>query len=594
MPPQRRLAAILAADVVGYSRLMGQDEAGTLTRLKAHWSGQLHPALKRHGGRVVKLMGDGALAEFSSAVSALHAAIEFQQSVEDAGSTVPTQERIAFRVGLHLGDVIVDEDDLYGEGVNIAARLEGQATSGGIVVSASLRHEALGKVDAAFEDLGILPLKNIERAVQGYAVTWDPPKWSARSTPTPPSALESRPGSTPPDDRSPPTIAVMPLSALDADPRLGFLADALTEDLITLLARMPGFLVISRHSTSHLRNTPGGASEVAEKLGVRYVVEGSLRPTAGGVRISARLSDASTGAILWSEQLGSQAEGGIDVQDEIARSVISHIEPALTRAEIAVIRRLRPDNVDAWGHYRQALGATALEGWTHSTLGRARSHLRQAIEIDPGFSLARSYLGLITALGLNSGVLPDDVTLRDEALKAAEEAAEMDPEHSEVLGYSGCTMADLGQVTRGLELLQLAIELNPCNAQAQVAQGASLAIGRDADLEAAIAQIRHGMRLSPIDRRLGFWGWALALNLMRQGKVQEALTEAKAAGRRDPKLFLSRVVEALALVQLNDHEGAKAALATARRLYPDLSPSIIGRSCGRRAQAALAPMFDQG
>ena len=307
----RRLAAILAADVVGYSRLMGRDEQGTLARLKAHRTERLDSALIRHGGRLVKLTGDGALVEFPSAVDALSAAIEFQQAMAEANKDQPMDAAIVFRVGLHVGDLIVDGDDLYGDGVNVAARLEGEAAPGGIVVSGALHEAAAGRLQASFVDLGRLSLKNIDRQVQAYRVEWNKsPQQPQVTTAKSDTAAAAVPLPLP--DK--PSIAVLPFQNMSGDPEQEYFVDGLVEDIITALSRFKSLFVIARNSSFTYKGRPD-IKQVGRDLGVRYVLEGSVRKAAGRVRLTGQLIDATTGAHLWADRFDGALEDIFELQD---------------------------------------------------------------------------------------------------------------------------------------------------------------------------------------------------------------------------------------------------------------------------------------
>jgi TolB-like protein/class 3 adenylate cyclase len=286
---QRKLAAILAADVVGYSRLMGRDESGTLARLREHRTECLEPALARYGGRLVKLTGDGALVEFASAVDALSAAVEFQQAVADTNRKCLDIEQIVFRVGLHLGDLIVDGDDLYGDGVNIAARLEAEAPPGGIIVSRAVREAVQGRLKVDLHALGELTLKNIDRPIRAFQVAWEETEWPREATATAKpiiAAASLRPAPALPDK---PSIAVLPFQNMSGDPEQEYFADGLTEDLITTLSRIRWFFVIARNSCFAYKGRSLDIRDVARELGVAYVLEGSVRKAGTRVRITAQL-----------------------------------------------------------------------------------------------------------------------------------------------------------------------------------------------------------------------------------------------------------------------------------------------------------------
>jgi adenylate cyclase len=580
---RRKLAAIAAFDVVGFSRLMERDESGTLARLASHRHERLEPSIVRHGGRLVKLIGDGALVEFSSAVEALNAAIEFQQSMAqinlDEGS-----EQIIFRIGIHVGDVIIDGDDLYGDGVNIAARLEGEAPPAGIVVSGNTRDAVLNRVHADFHDLGLIALKNIERRVQAFQVIFgNEERGTASAGPTPQAAT------TGVSDIS--SIAVRPFQNLSDKRELDFFIDGMVEDVIALLARVPGFFVISKASSFAFRNPDTPTSTIGRQLGVRYVLGGSVRAQDDQMRVSTELADSTSGRVLWSRHFDALRTDVIRLQDEITRNIIVELQPALTQAEIAVIRRQRPENIGAWGCYHQAQGILASRGWSTRSLGEAQGFLRRALQIEPNFALARAQLALYLALAQTTALLEHSEPLREEAIASAELAIADDNGSSEVLGFAGCAISDLGDRSRGAEILQQAVELDPSNAQAHVALGATL--GLLGELDEGVARMRHGIRLSPRDRRLGFWGWALGLFLMRARRPLEAYEEVKLASRRDPRLFLLPVLESFVHSTLGRSDLAKASLAAARRLRPELTLAQIEISHGRRAARILADFWDE-
>jgi adenylate cyclase len=580
---RRKLAAIAAFDVVGFSRLMERDESGTLARLASHRHERLEPSIVRHGGRLVKLIGDGALVEFSSAVEALNAAIEFQQSMAqinlDEGS-----EQIVFRIGIHVGDVIIDGDDLYGDGVNIAARLEGEAPPAGIVVSGNTREAVLNRVQADFHDLGLIALKNIERRVQAFQVIFGNEERGAASAGPMPEAA-----TTGVSDIS--SIAVRPFQNLSDKRELDFFIDGLVEDVVALLARVPGFFVISKASSFAFRNPDTPTSTIGRQLGVRYVLGGSVRAQDDQIRVSTELADSTSGRVLWSRHFDALRTDVIKLQDEITRNIIVELQPALTQAEIAVIRRQRPENIGAWGCYHQAQGILASRGWSTLSVEEAQGFLRRALQIEPNFALARAQLALYLALAQTTALLEHSEPLREEAIASAELAIADDNGSSEVLGFAGCAISDLGDRSRGAEILQQAVELDPSNAQAHVALGAAL--GLLGNLEEGVARMRHGIRLSPRDRKLGFWGWALGLFLMRAGRPLEAYEEVRLASRRDPRLFLLPVLESTVHSALGRSDLAKTSLTAARRLRPELTLSQIEISHGRRAARILADFWDE-
>src|SRR5262245_46038261 len=347
---QRKLAAIVAADVVGYSRLMGRDESWTLARLRKNRSEHLDPVLVKYGGRLVKLSGDGALVEFGSAVDALSAAIEFQQAMAEVNGNQPADNALVFRMGLHLGDLIVDGDDLYGDGVNVAARLEGEAPAGGILISGNARDAIAGRLKATFEDVGALSLKNIERPVQAFGVKWQPSDWQQAVT----AELAVAPAAAPqaplplPDK---PSIAVLPFQNMSGDPEQEYFADGMAEDILTGLSRHRWLFVIARNSSFTYKGRAIDVRQVGRELGVRYVLEGSVRRAGGRVRFTAQLIDAGTGNHVWADRYEGPVEDLFALQDRITEAVVGVLEPAIQQAEIERIRRKRPESLDAYDHY---------------------------------------------------------------------------------------------------------------------------------------------------------------------------------------------------------------------------------------------------
>jgi len=397
-----------------------------------------------------------------------------------------------------------------------------------------------------------------------------------------PPAVTAQPSLTP----GQPTIAVLPFSMRSEDQRIQLLADGLAEDVIALLARVPGFLLISHASSFVFRKQPATLPEIARQLGVRYVVEGSVRQLDATLRVSTQLTEAASGRVLWSGQFESAPDATGDLQDAIARGIISQLEPELTRAEIAHIRRQRPENLDAWAHYRQAIGAIALKGWGEASLDEAREQLRKSVALDPAFGLGHAHYALLTALARTLGLLPDAEQAEREVLEAAERAIALDEGSAEVLGYTGCALCDIGRHERGSAILLQALDIDPSNAQAHVALGA--AQGMQGQLEEGIARMRLGMKISPRDRRLGFWGWALGVFLLRAGHNEEALAEARTSVRRDPTFYLAHVLEAATLDRLGREDEARQALAAARKLRAPLSLQEITLTYGKRISERLA------
>jgi len=389
MSQTRRLAAILAADVAGYSRLMGADEEGTLERLKALRRELLDPKIAEHRGRIVKTTGDGMLVEFASVVDAVRCAVEMQQAMPERDTGVAPDGRIELRVGINLGDVIVEGDDLYGDGVNIAARIESLADAGGVFVSNTVHDHVRDRLPFAFEDLGEQQVKNITRPVRVYRVRPEGPH------PNPPphagegSALGARVGAEPLPLPDKPSIAVLPFANMSGDPEQEYFVDGMVEEIITALSRIRWLFVIARNSTFTYKGRAVDVKEIGRELGVRYVLEGSVRKAGHRVRITGQLTDAVAGTHLWADRFDGSLEDVFELQDRIAVSVAGVIEPALQAAEMRRSAARPTTDLTAYDLYLRALAA-----FFPTTKGRvleALGLLEQAIAIDPHYGPALAW-----------------------------------------------------------------------------------------------------------------------------------------------------------------------------------------------------------
>ena len=376
---QRRLAAVFVADVVAYSRLMAADEAGTLAALKAHRKELIDPTTAEHGGRIVKLMGDGALVEFASVVDAVECAVAVQRGMAERNHGIPEDRRIVFRIGINLGDIILDGDDIYGDGVNLAARLEGLAEPGGICISNSAREQVLGKVPLSFADLGEQRVKNIERPVRVYCVVMDG---------TPAAATAASP--EPPDKTS---IAVLPFTNMSGDPEQEYFADGISEDIITALSKISQLFVIARNSSFTFKGKSVRIQEVSSDLGVRYVLEGSVRKAGNRVRITSQLIDGETGGHLWAERFDRDLTDIFAMQDEVTREIVTALALKLTEGDRQRLTREHTDNMEAYDCFLR--GREQLWRLTAETNAQARTLLERAVELDPNFASAFAYLAAV-------------------------------------------------------------------------------------------------------------------------------------------------------------------------------------------------------
>ncbi len=381
MPAVRRLAAILAADVAGYSRLMGADEDGTLRRLKDVRFESIDPTIASYHGRLVKTTGDGLLVEFSSVVDALRCAIELQREVRNRNTDVPPDRRIECRIGIHQGDIVVEDGDIFGDGVNVAARLEGLAEPGGICVSGRVQEDAAGKLDLAFEDIGEQKLKNIVRPVRVYRVRRSEIADGITGTIQPSLALPDKP-----------SVTVLPFANMSADPEQEFFGDGIAEDVITALSRYPSLFVIARNSSFTYKGRAVDVKEIGRELGVRYVLEGSLRKFGNRIRVTAQLVEAETGKHVWAERYDRDLTDICALQDEITEAVTIAIAPAIADAEQRRAMRMPPGNLDAWAVYQRGLWHTSKHTAKDNIL--AQELLQHAIDLDPTFGKAYAALAL--------------------------------------------------------------------------------------------------------------------------------------------------------------------------------------------------------
>ena len=410
-----------------------------------------------------------------------------------------------------------------------------------------------------------------------------------RFTATTQLLIHSKEAPKPPLANERASLVVLPFLNLSDERIYAYMADGLTEDLTTQLARVPGFFVISRTSAFAYKGQNPDVRRVGEELGVRYVVEGSVRPLGNRVRLTLQLIEAETGNHLWADHCDGQADEDFDIQDQLLRALIGQLEPEVTRAEVTRINRRPATQWDAWDCYRQADGLLGLKGWHEYTFSEGVRLLRQAIELDPEFALAHARLSLLMALGHRVGMIREnrDAVIQ-KVLDTGERALEIDRTRSEILSYVGCALGDLPDaeyVRRGLELSRQAVDINPSNAQAWAALGAGLMISRE--MEQGVEHIQHGIRLSPRDHRLAVWRSPLALGLLFLGRGEEAVNEGRLACRFDNRFYPARVTLATIFAFLQQHDQAAPLIAEAHKLRPSLSVEEIQFMLGRRMTQAL-------
>ncbi|HEY6983670.1 adenylate/guanylate cyclase domain-containing protein [Reyranella sp.] len=569
---QRKLAAVLAADVVGYSRLMGRDESGTLVRLREHRKKRLEPTLARYGGRLIKLMGDGALVEFASACDALSAAIEFQQAVNEMDPERPEADRIIFRIGLHLGDMIIEGDDLYGDGVNIAARLETQAPAGGILVSRTVHEAVTGRLKATFADLGCLSLKNIERPIQAFSVKWEPADWQCPSSLAPERSYEKRKPSSAEQFALPdkPSIAVLPFQNLSVDPDQEYFADGMVEDIITALSHFKSLLVIARNSSFAYKGRSPDIRQVGRELGVRYVLEGSVRKFASKVRITSQLIDCENGAHIWADRLDGALEDIFELQDQVTTKVVGAITPKLNQAEIQRVKRKSVQRFDAYDCFLRGLAHSYVV--TRETHEEAARLLYRAIQIDPDFSTPYGLATALYTIRKAQGWVVDSSSDESEVRRLAFHVAAIGSDDALALSWTGFSLVYVcREFDTGADLIDQALSINQNLAQGWANRAVVSTILGEHDI--AIEQVSHVFRLSPIDPEIYRSEVILAFAHLCLGRYAEASKWAtKALARQSNFLPAMRVATAAHALTGNMAE-ARRILGQMCRLDPSLTQS---------------------
>jgi TolB-like protein/class 3 adenylate cyclase/Flp pilus assembly protein TadD len=560
---ERKLAAILAADVAGYSRLMGADEEGTHERLKAHFRQLIDPKIKEHRGRIVKNTGDGMLAEFSSVVDAVRCAAEIQHGMIDRNAEVPEDKRITFRIGVNLGDVIVEPEDIFGDGVNIAARLEALAEPGGICISRTVRDHIGERLPYLFEDMGEQSVKNIARPVRAYVMSA--------------AAVALLPPDPSPEEASKPAIAsnaprlsivVLPFANLSNDPEQEYFADGITDDLITDLSRISGSFVIARNTAFTYKGKPVDLRHVSRELGVRYILEGSIRRTGDQVRLNVQLIDGDTGAHLWADRFQTDRANLAQAQDDITGRLTQTLNLEMVEAAVSRIEQegvVDPDARDlvmrGWACWYRPRSATNQQD--------AQRAFERALEIDPRSVDARIGIASVLAANLSDArscsVQQDEARAEQSLLEALERDANRSTAHR-ALGHLRRSQNRLTESRIELETAT-ALDRNDARAFFQL----SMTLMYMGEPEAAISQLEKAMRLNPRDPNVAQYYWGLGACHLLLSHVKEAIDLLRRACAANPWHHYPPLHLAAALGLKGNLDEARSALAKSIKLQPDVN-----------------------
>jgi adenylate cyclase len=554
----RRLAAILAADVVGFSAMMERDEERTYAQIDALRREVIEPGLTNHQGRLVKTTGDGFLAEFASPVEAVRCAVAIQEQLRTFGG--PEVEAFRLRIGINLGDILIAADgDIYGDGVNVAARLEQMAEPGDICLSGAVYDQIERRIDRTFENRGEQQVKNIDRPIRVYALAGTTVKGQSRSEPPP---LPDKP-----------SIAVLPFQNMSGDPEQEYFADGMVEDIISGLSCLPWLMVIARNSTFTYKGKVVDVKQVGRELGVRYVLEGRVRKAGARVRITGQLIDATTGGHIWTGRFDGALEDVFDLQDRVTASVVGAIEPRLQRAEIERARRKPTESLDAYDYFLRGMASFF---FTRESLLEARRLFQRATELDPNYASPYGMAAWCIHLSKTNGWMLDPEREIAEGVKMARRAAAVGKDDPTALWSSGHSLAYLaGEVEIGVAHIDRAIVLNPNLASAWSSSGwLRIYLGEQ---ECAIERLERSMRLSPLDP-FAYFGYAgMALAHLLADRYAEAVSWATKARNEQPNWATSLRVVAIAYALWDRMVEARDAMARLREIDPTLRLSNLER-----------------
>ena len=558
---ERRLAAVLAADIAGYSLLMGRDEEGTLSRLKAFRKTLVDPTITAHRGRIVKTTGDGMLVEFASAVDAARCAVEVQRGVAVQNAGVPLNARIEFRIGIHVGDIIFDDNDIFGDGVNIAARLEGIAEPGGICISDDAQRQIRGKLDSPpFEDMGPQNLKNIAEPMRAWRLSVDAKSSAYLSGDR---SAETAQTLALPDK---PSIAVLPFQNMSSDAEQEYFADGTVEDIITALSRYPSLFVIARNSSFTYKGQAVDVKRIGRELGVRYVLEGSVRKVRDRVRVTGQLIDASTGAHLWADRFEGGLEDIFDLQDDITLRVVGAIAPKLEQAEIVRAMRKPTESLDGYDYYLRAMSNFHKGG--REDISEALLLFRKAIEFDDKFSSAYGMAAWCYARRKMNGWADEGSSEGPEAERLAGRAVKCGNDDAVALASSGIAIGYMfTDFDRAVSLLDRAQALNPNLAMAWHLGGWIRCFNGQQDL--AVEHLERAVRLSPVDPQRPGMLAAIAAAHFSAGRFDAASSLSKTAMLEQSNNFIAALVAAAANAMAGNLDVATRAMERVCELDPN-------------------------
>jgi adenylate cyclase len=574
MSVSRRLVAVFAADVEGYSRLMGADEVGTLKALTERRA-ILDRIIGEHRGRIANTAGDSVLAEFGSAVDAVQCAVKAQAALAEANASLAPDRRICFRIGVHIGDVMVRAGDLFGDGVNIAARLQTLANPGTVCISGATYDQVRKVLPMAFVDLGAQKVKNIEEPVRAYQVgkPSDAPKSPARAV-----EAESLP---PLPDK--PSIAVLPFHNMSGDPEQEYFADGMVEELITALSRFKWLFVIARNSSFTFKGNAVDIKEVGRRLGVRYVLEGSVRKASGKVRITGQLVDAVTGAHIWADRFERDLTDVFALQDEVTAAVVSAIQPKLLQTEIAIAARQRPENLTAYDYYLRVMQQFSLS--TREALTEALRLAHRALELDPRFGLVAALAAGCHHINIQLGYAVDPQFERKEAVRLFRLALSVDDSDPDILAWAAIVSAfTVGDSESEIEMADRAVALNPNSFHAWNCRGHVYRVA--GLLEEAVPSFERAVRVSPVDPWLQYSFAGIGYASIELRRFDEAIAAGKKALRLNRSHPGACCVLASAFAHLGRDGETREAAARLLEVNPAFSiSSWIAR--GGRSNAKL-------